>query len=231
MRKDTEWRLADPSNRRCRLIVDITSGDPVQTRAIGDELKRHGISLVDCPVSGGPAGATSGTVTAMFGGDPESVKTVMEWATFAKVKKHVGPLGSGHAVKVVNNTLNCTHLLAATEGLLTLQKFGVSPQDALDCINFSSGRSLQSEVRVPKEVLSREFSYGFKLGLMRKDVDTAISMQKECLPDSAHIFPLVAELVRRAKEKYGHAADYTKIAKYLEDEVGIELHEDKKEKE
>mmetsp|Transcript_37645 Transcript_37645/g.118644 ORF Transcript_37645/g.118644 Transcript_37645/m.118644 type:complete len:93 (-) Transcript_37645:628-906(-) len=81
---------------------------------------------------------------------------------------HVGPCGSGHAVKSVNNAMNATHLIIAAEGLCTLQKFGVCPADALSVINASSGRSLQTEVRMPMSVLPRTFDYGFKLGLMEK---------------------------------------------------------------
>jgi len=217
-------QIQNIEGRKCNLIIDTTSGDPTQTRTIGQKLNQYGINMVDCPVSGGPAGAANGTVTAMFGGDEESVRIAMDWSTFAKVKQHVGPLGSGHAVKVVNNILNCTHLLAATEGLLTLQKFGVEPQKALDCINFSSGRSLQTEVRIPNEVLTRDFNYGFKVGLMAKDCGIAQSLQKDNDMNAAHIFPIVQQLVERASQKYGFQADYTHIAKLLEDTAGMELH-------
>eukprot|EP00397_Hematodinium_sp_SG-2012_P042247 GEMP01046689.1.p1 GENE.GEMP01046689.1~~GEMP01046689.1.p1 ORF type:complete len:302 (+),score=72.78 GEMP01046689.1:215-1120(+) len=181
---------------KCHIIVDCTSGDPTKTREIGAELSKRGISLVDCPVSGGPLGAENATLTTMFGGDKESVEIAMSLSAFAKVKEHVGPLAAGHAVKAINNMLNCIHLLAATEGLLALSKFGVPPEKALDCINMSSGRSLQTEVRVPQEVLTRKFNYGFKLGLMEKDVHTARNIQDNVLPESALLFPLVEQLVK-----------------------------------
>eukprot|EP00397_Hematodinium_sp_SG-2012_P044466 GEMP01049677.1.p1 GENE.GEMP01049677.1~~GEMP01049677.1.p1 ORF type:complete len:313 (+),score=71.77 GEMP01049677.1:215-1153(+) len=177
---------------KCHIIVDCTSGDPTKTREIGAELSKRGISLVDCPVSGGPLGAENATLTTMFGGDKESVEIAMSLSAFAKVKEHVGPLAAGHAVKAINNMLNCIHLLAATEGLLALSKFGVPPEKALDCINMSSGRSLQTEVRV----LTRKFNYGFKLGLMEKDVHTARNIQDNVLPESALLFPLVEQLVK-----------------------------------
>merc|ERR1719356_475725 len=80
------------------------------------------------------------------------------------------------AIKAVNNLLNATHLMIATEALLALKRAGVDPVTALAVINKSSGRSLQTEVRLPEEVLTRKFGYGFKLGLMHKDCDTAASM-------------------------------------------------------
>eukprot|EP00397_Hematodinium_sp_SG-2012_P021412 GEMP01022116.1.p1 GENE.GEMP01022116.1~~GEMP01022116.1.p1 ORF type:complete len:318 (+),score=77.22 GEMP01022116.1:212-1165(+) len=204
---------------KCHIIVDCTSGDPTKTREIGAELSKRGISLVDCPVSGGPLGAENATLTTMFGGDKESVEIAMSLSAFAKVKEHVGPLAAGHAVKAINNMLNCIHLLAATEGLLALSKFGVPPEKALDCINMSSGRSLQTEVRV----LTRKFNYGFKLGLMEKDVHTARNIQDNVLPESALLFPLVEQLVKVATEKYGATADYTNISRVLEDRAGFVL--------
>lgn len=65
--------------------------------------------------------------------------------------------------------------LQAGEGLLALAKFGVAPEVALRAINGSSGRSLQTQERLPQAVLTRNFDYGFKLGLMLKDVDIALS--------------------------------------------------------
>ena len=73
--------------------------------------------------------------------------------------------------------------MLVTEGLLALQKAGVMPEDALKVINTSSGRSLQSIVRVPQEVLSRRFDYGFAYELMEKDVRQAIKIQKNHFPE------------------------------------------------
>merc|ERR1719413_344446 len=89
--------------------------------------------------------------------------------SFSKKVVRCGPVGAGHAVKAVNNALNVTHLLLGHEGLLALQRMGVDPSVAVEAINGSSGRSLQTEVRLPKEVLSREFAYGFKLPGIVKD--------------------------------------------------------------
>ncbi|CAD7929645.1 unnamed protein product [Amoebophrya sp. A120] len=152
------------------ILVDCTSGSRAKTIEIGRYLAEHGIALVDCPVSGGPAGAEAGSLSAMLGGEPADVERVLPIVkTFAAKTQHVGPLGSGHAVKSVNNLLNSLHLMAATEGLLALKKIGIDPTKALECINTSSGRSLQTEQRIPKEVLTGNFNYGFALNLMQKD--------------------------------------------------------------
>ena len=155
-----------PSLKSGSLWIDCTSGDPNTTKEVARTLKSVGVTMIDCPVSGGPHGAASGELTAMVGGDHNhDARTII--SLFAKKKiVDCGPVGAGHAVKAMNNCLNAAHLLVAGEALLALAKLGVQPDVALDAINASSGRSLQTEVRIPTEVLTRKFDYGFKLGLM-----------------------------------------------------------------
>merc|ERR1712238_247949 len=108
--------------------------------------------------------------------------------------------------------MNTAHLVIAAEGLLALAKLGLAPEVAIDAINGSSGRSLQTEVRIPKEVLSREFNYGFPLKLMLKDVniavDTFCSTTKhstsngsettgEEIKEIPKFFPLVKDLLQK----------------------------------
>mmetsp|Transcript_37640 Transcript_37640/g.118639 ORF Transcript_37640/g.118639 Transcript_37640/m.118639 type:complete len:218 (-) Transcript_37640:628-1281(-) len=185
---DVKYFCESLRDRPAGLIwIDITSGVPHESVLISSLLKDYGHFYVDAPVSGGPKGAVEGTLTSMIGGEVKIVQKVLPWIKcYSKLAMHVGPCGSGHAVKVcflysqmqfykflcffqsVNNAMNATHLIIAAEGLCTLQKFGVCPADALSVINASSGRSLQTEVRMPMSVLPRTFDYGFKLGLMEK---------------------------------------------------------------
>lgn len=205
--------------------VDCTSGDPEQTRSIANLLasQESRISLVDCPVSGGPRGAAAGSLTAMLGGEPEVTQPALPLIqTFAKKVQHCGPVGAGMAVKAVNNVLNASHLLLATEGLLALKGMGVDPAVALETINSSSGRSLQTQVRIPEEVLTRRFGYGFKLGLMKKDCETASSVIKSGFPN-APLLPHAVNAVGEAAKARGADADYTELSRWLEVKAGREL--------
>lgn len=132
-----------------------------------------------------------------------------------------GPLGSGDAVKAVNNVMNAAHLLLATEGCVALKKYGVEPSVALDVINSSSGMSLQSQ-RLPQYVLSRSFDFGFQLALMRKDCGIAADMVESLTP-SATLIPEVRRILEAAEEEYGGNVDYTSVAKLLESRAGVEL--------
>ena len=206
------------------LVIDCTSGAPDKTREIAKKLtERCGARFVDAPVSGGPKGAASGTVTCMLGGAEADVAAAEEWCgSFSAKVVRCGPSGAGDAVKAVNNVLNSAHLLLATEGLLALSKLGVPPDTALAVINSSSGRSLQTE-RLPDNVLSRKFAYGFALRLMAKDTGIAAGICAQHTP-SATLIPAVHELVRAAEAVQGGDADYTEVARMLEQRAGCELH-------
>ncbi len=216
-----------PELKAGSLWIDCTSGDPNTTRETARALERVGVKMVDSPLSGGPDGAKTGELTAMVGGDVNRVAQSII-SCFAKKKiVHCGPIGSGHAVKAVNNCLNAAHLIVGGEALIALAKWGVQPEIALNAINASSGRSLQTEVRLPEEVLSRKFDYGFKLGLMLKDVriavDGLLSAEESCREDS--ILPLVKRLLEKSTDEQGYDADYTRVVRTLELGAGIELHQ------
>jgi 3-hydroxyisobutyrate dehydrogenase len=214
-----------PAMKSGSLWIDCTSGDPDSTKYISRMLKEAGITMIDCPVSGGPDGAASGQLTAMVGGDTNDVaQSVIN--IFAKKKiVRCGIVGAGHAVKAMNNCLNAAHLIVAGEALLALKKWGVQPEVALQAINASSGRSLQTEVRIPTQVLTRRFDYGFKLGLMLKDVRIAVDGLAACQEDRRgnSILTAVKKMLEHSVTAQGYDVDYTCVLRTLELEAGCEL--------
>ena len=163
------------------LWIDATSGDPAVSKAVAERLRTSiGAGFLDCAVSGGPAGAAAGTVTAMVGGDVayfDSPAAQLIVNSFAQNIVHLGPCGAGHAVKAINNTLMALNVWSTAEGLLALKEFGVEPAAALDAINGSSGRSWATLQRFPDHIVpSRAFDYGFSLELLSKDVDTCLAL-------------------------------------------------------
>eukprot|EP00927_Polykrikos_kofoidii_P049764 TRINITY_DN43779_c0_g1_i1.p1 TRINITY_DN43779_c0_g1~~TRINITY_DN43779_c0_g1_i1.p1 ORF type:complete len:337 (-),score=56.19 TRINITY_DN43779_c0_g1_i1:53-991(-) len=206
-------------------VISCTSGEPGETRRIATKLFEEArVHFVDCPVSGGPAGAKAATLTCMLGADDKDAlnRCLPVIETFAGKVVCTGPTGSGHAVKAINNVLNVTHLMIAAEGLLALQKIGVEPEVALSVINSSSGRSLQTQERLPKEVLSRNFAYGFRLPLMAKDARIAAGVLGEGFP-GATLLPAAAQLVQQAAAEETDEADYTRAVCLLERAAGTEL--------
>ena len=196
--------------------IDTTSGHPGESQRIAADLKLKDVVFFDCAVSGGPAGAKAGTLTAMVGGDQEAFIEVEKIiATFAKNIVHLGASGAGHAVKAVNNTLLAANICSVSEGLIALKKYGISLDVALKAINTSSGRSWVTLQRMPEHVLTRGFDYGFSLGLLCKDVDTCMGMlQENAIP--APSLRNTRELIQVAKKILGEEADHLEIAKIIE---------------
>ena len=202
------------------LVLDATSGDPTVSRAVAELLLARGIAYVDAPVSGGPRGAEAGTLTTMLGGrDDDVARATRVAACWSKKITHVGGWGTGHATKAINNALNFTHLAVACEGLLALKALGVSPEKALSVINSSSGRSLQTEVRIPNRICTRTFDYGFKLSLMAKDVRIADNTLDRHFP-AATFIRAARVFADAAVERLGPGADYTECVKELEMRIG-----------
>jgi len=205
------------------VFVDVTSGVPKESIEIMQSLSEFGHHYVDAPVSGGPKGAREGTLTSMVGGDHEVVEKVLYFIkSYSRVAFHVGPCGSGHAIKSVNNALNVTNLMVAAEGLCALRSLGICPKIALDVINASSGRSLQTEVRIPTNVLTRDFNYGFKLGLMVKD----FGICKDLLDNnfsSVSILKIANDTLLKGMSTEGEDADYTAIVRYIEHLAGVQI--------
>lgn len=203
--------------------VDCTSGDPAASRAVADQLAEHGVTYLDAPVSGGTDGAAAGTLTMMVGGEAtalERVRPALE--TMADRIVHVGPVGAGHAVKAVNNTLLAANLWLATEGLTALARLGVAPSAALEVINGSSGRSFTSEVLLPERVVTREFPATFALGLLAKDAGIGASV----LDDAGVPAPLLRQvpgLFRLAASELGADVDHSAAARLVEQWAGTEL--------
>jgi 3-hydroxyisobutyrate dehydrogenase len=205
------------------VLIDCTSGDPPTSRSIAAELGGRGVEFIDAPVSGGTTAAKAGTLTVMWGGDQsvfERVRPVIE--AFGKKIVHAGPIGSGDALKAVNNALLAVHILSAAEGLAVLVKAGVDPKVALEVINASSGRSNSSENLIPQRVLTRAFPRTFRLALLEKDIGIAAVMAQD-LGARTPLISLTAERFHEAREKLGEKADHVEAVKMVEEENGVEI--------
>lgn len=198
------------------VAVDMSSSDPVGTRALGVVLDSSGISFVDAPVSGAVVGARDATLAIMVGGEKaafEKVKPILE--AMGKSIFHVGPLGAGHAVKALNNYLGAAGTLAGFEALLIARAFGLDPKPMLDAINASTGRNSTTERKIARDVLTGAYASGFKLALMAKDVGIAAALSKDLKLET----PFLRETLRmwrEARKSLAKDADHSEIYKYQE---------------
>ena len=207
--------------RKGAVLVDCTSGDPPTSRSIAAELGGRGVDFIDAPVSGGTVAAKSGSLTVMWGGEAlvfERVRPVIE--AFGKKIVHAGQVGSGDALKAINNALLAVHILSTAEGLAVLVKAGVDPRVALEVINASSGRSNTSENLIPQRVLTRAFPRTFRLALLEKDIGIAAVLADD-LGARTPVISLAAERFHEAREKLGEQADHVEAVKMIEQENGV----------
>jgi 3-hydroxyisobutyrate dehydrogenase len=173
------------------LIIDMSSSVPTGTRELGEILSAKGIILLDSPVSGAVPRATDGTLTLMVGADDKAalerarpVLSVMGNRIF-----ETGGLGSGHAMKALNNYVAAAGFAAASEALIMADKFGLDRGVALDIMNVSTGRNFSTESTIKSQVLTGAFASGFGLALITKDVKIAADLAQAIGVD----LPLVAE--------------------------------------
>jgi 3-hydroxyisobutyrate dehydrogenase len=209
--------------RRGALFLDCTSGDPGSSRRIAKRVGDKGVAFADAPVSGGPPGAAAGGLTVMVGGDAatfERARPVL--AAFGKRIEHIGPVGSGHALKAVNNALLAVNILACAEGLTALVKAGVPAGKAVEVLNASSGRSFVSEVLVPERVLTGTWSRLFRLALLDKDVGIALEVLEGAGVDGP-LLHRAHELTAHLRAELGEEADYLDPIRRSERRAGIEI--------
>jgi 3-hydroxyisobutyrate dehydrogenase len=198
------------------ILADMSSSAPLATRELGDFLASRGIHLMDAPVSGGVSKARDGTLSIMAGGEPEVLERCRP--VFAAMGERIffsGPLGSGHAVKALNNMLSAAGFIAAVEVLLVGRRFGVDPKVMNEILNASTGRNNSTENKMETHVFSRSFSSGFSLDLMVKDLNTAMNLARE-LEVPAIFCNSCRELWAAARSSLGEGLDHTDVARWFE---------------
>jgi len=171
---DSDDALAKAMNTK-QTLIDMSSSDPVRSRANFDRMAQLGISFIDAPVSGGVRRAKDGSLSIMIGGLAPAVESVQPiFKAMGETLVHVGAAGAGHAVKALNNYVSASGLLAVCEALIAAEKFGIDPHLVNQVFNASTGKNNTTDVKVENFMLSGTFNSGFSLALMRKDLQTAL---------------------------------------------------------
>lgn len=200
------------------IVIDMSSSDPSATREIGPMLKRRGVDLIDAPVSGGVRRAIDGSLAIMAGGDSTVIARMKPLlATMGKSIIETGMLGSGHAMKALNNYVSAAGLLAACEALKVGVDFGIEPEKIIAVLNASTGKNNSTENKMMQFVVSKQFNSGFSLGLMRKDINIATDLAKK-MGSKTLLGEVLLQSWMDAEEMLGGMADHTEIFHLLERE-------------
>lgn len=161
------------------LVIDQTTGDPTETRAMAAELRARDIIMVDAPVSGGSAGALAGTISIMVGAEPadfDRVRPILEM--ISPNIFHAGGVGNGHVIKLVNNLISGAQRLLTLEAVSLAAKNGVDPRIAQEILVTGGARNAYLDKIFGPRVLNGDLNVGFTLGLMHKDVRLACDLAR-----------------------------------------------------
>lgn len=206
-----------------KTLIEMSSGVPGATRDIGQRLSAQGIRIVDAPVSGGVKRAVTGELAIMVGGeaaDVDAVEPVLK--AMGKTVTRTGALGSGQAMKALNNLVSAAGFLVGVEALLIGRAAGLDPAVMVDVLNTSTGRNNSTDVKFKQFVLSRSFASGFSLDLMVKDLGIALQVAHDT-HTSAPFSALCREMWGSAAAVLGPGQDHTALAQFSEKLAGLTL--------
>ncbi len=202
------------------LVVDMSTISPSVTREVGERLGEEGLAMLDAPISGGSEGAANGTLSIMVGGAEDQVERAMPaFRAMGKTITHVGPIGAGQTVKLVNQIVVVVNMLAVGEGLLFAEAAGVDLAKTLDAITGGAAGSWMLQNRGP-QVIERDWRPGFMIDLQQKDLRLALDAADEMgvpLLGTATVFQLYRTLQRAGLGTEGNHA----LAKALERLAGF----------
>jgi 3-hydroxyisobutyrate dehydrogenase-like beta-hydroxyacid dehydrogenase len=206
-----------------KVLIDMTTATAMSLLQVEQALGAVGGRVLDAPVSGGTTAAEQGTLTIMVGGDPallEECRPLL--ATMGTRILHVGALGQGKVVKMVNQILAATHLLAIGEAFALGVRCGADPATLYSVIKDSSGYSKMMDLRLQGFLLSGSFEPGFRLDLMKKDVNLALdSARAQGVP--LLLTSAVAQLFTAASTAGKGSADFSAAAQLVADMAGVDL--------
>jgi 3-hydroxyisobutyrate dehydrogenase len=187
------------------LVIDCSTIAPAATRGFAERLAASGIRFVDAPVSGGSEGAQKATLTIFVGGSPsdaERARPILE--ALGKTITHVGPVGSGQAVKAVNQVILAGAYLGVAEGIVLAMKAGLDVEQVVGALGGGAAQSWVLANRSSR-MIANDYPLGFKVALHRKDLGIALELAQDLgatLPVSALCAELETELIAG-----GHADD------------------------
>lgn len=206
-----------------QLLIDMSSGEPSVTQGIGVRLRAQGAAMVDAPVSGNVVRARKGDLAIMLGGeeaDCERARKVLN--PMARQIFRTGGLGSGQAMKALNNLASAAGFWIASEVLSIGKKLGIDPGVMVDVLNASTGANNSTQNKFRPFVLSGSYQAQFLLKLMVKDLGIAANLAAQAKAPT----PLTEQVVQlwgQALEDLGPQADHTEVARLVSQRIGVDL--------
>ena len=198
------------------VIVDHTTTSSELSMEMNELLNPNDIFYIDAPVSGGEAGAQSGQLSIMAGGDKEAfnlIENVLE--PYTKFIKYMGPSGSGQLTKMVNQICIAGLIQALAEGINFSKKVGLNTQDVLEVVSKGAAQSWQMDNRW-KTMIENKYDYGFAVDLMRKDLDIVLK-EAEKSNISLDVTRIISDFYKDIQDNEGGRWDTSSLLKRIEE--------------
>jgi 3-hydroxyisobutyrate dehydrogenase-like beta-hydroxyacid dehydrogenase len=205
------------------LVVDTSSCEPWLTVETAEKLAAKNVTMLDSATSGAEWGAKAATLVFMVGGPAAAVERARPvLSAMGKHVFHLGPIGAGHAMKSINNTITAMTLAATAEGLALGVKYGLDPNVMTDVLNVSTGGSWITQTHIKQRVTSRAFDDPFKLELMVKDIRIALELaERQRMP--APYLAAGQRIWQAADREAGPGASVSELVRHIERVTGVEI--------
>jgi 3-hydroxyisobutyrate dehydrogenase-like beta-hydroxyacid dehydrogenase len=207
------------------IVLCMSTIDPFAARSIADRLAALGIAMLDAPVSGGTGRAQSGELSVIAGGAAEVFAKCEDlFGAMGNRLFHVGALGSGLAMKLVNNMLVQVNTVAVAEALVLGVKAGLDPQTIYEVVRVSTGASAAWELRVPR-ILAGDFAPGGTIDISYKDQELETAFAKR-LGVPLLLANLTQQVYQMARAQGLNKQDGSAIVKIFEQMAGVTVKGD-----
>jgi len=208
-----------------KIWLEMSTTDESEVKRIGELVKSKGAIPLDGPVSGGCHRAATGNISIFVGGKREAFEKILPALTIMGKKiLHTGDLGSASILKVVTNYLASVHLVAVGEALTIAKKANMDLKTTYEAIKISSGNSFVHETE-SQVILNGSYNINFTMDLVVKDMSLFNNLSKKSAVQ-LEISPIVLNIFREGKKKYGPRAWSSMIVKRLEDAYNTNLRAD-----
>jgi 3-hydroxyisobutyrate dehydrogenase len=208
------------------LLIDTSSAQPWLTIETAAKLASVGVGMIDAPVSGAQWGAEQANLVFMVGGDLADVdraRPILD--VLGRAVFHCGPLGSGHIMKSINNTITAMTFLATAEGLALGVRAGLDPSAMTDVLNTSTGGSWITANHIGQRILSGTYDDPFRLELMVKDIHIACGLARDrdlSLPYAFHC----EDAFSAASDFAGPGSSLSELVHWVEHTTGVAITAD-----
>ncbi|MEU6606558.1 NAD(P)-dependent oxidoreductase [Streptomyces shenzhenensis] len=196
-------------------VAVLSTTSPDKVHGLADRLGRHGLAVLDAPMSGGDAGARAGTLSLMVGAGPEAYRTVEPvLRSFATTVEHMGPPGAGSAAKLCNQVIVAGTLVAVAEALDLGRRAGLSGEQLVRVLQGGLAAGAVLDAKAAK-ILHRDYRLGGSAANQVKDLRYATALADTLgagLPQTRRTRALFEEVLRRGLGDADHAAVYEVVS-------------------